>query len=830
MAPNYLEYNLKDGYVENWLLLGPETTPVEGLSSEEGKSAIRRQEIAAGLAQPAPVFETTPVEFSETIRGGVPMRWLYFRAREDHCVDAVSDYAAWTYTRMYAYAEITCRAAQKIHFELNANGPTQVWLNGQEIGMIKDTDNSAHTVTGSVTLEKSNTLLVRFEQLGNLACVNRFSLRLSATDKNTVLQDIKVKLPTNARYPRRFQLLEGVLEKAHLEEVINCRGAHFNLRWSDDVGEDVQFNYQVQDEQERIYVEGTWGVHPTDPLDVGHTARLFERQFRIVLKAPPQEYYEMNNRYQREIPLYVIDTKYSEEPYGDYGQRRAEALKDAAKRETTLFGQIAKMTLENWKEVDSKVLLLAAESVCKREAGSDVLLLGLLGAMMRFGGSDGFPAVSEKIKEAALSFKYERGGPGGDALDFDSEAHEIVFLTCKLLAGQVAPQLAEQAQSAAAETIEWMRQRGRSGFNSWLSALDTEVVVASLAHLTSFAAEEDIRELAAVLLDKILFDLALHTYKGAFGSAHSSSLANTVKSAQLEATSGITRMLFGVGVYNPSINAIVSLANSDYEFPTFFAQLASQPGKAELSKENLHGASVVTYRTPDYMLSSVQDWRAGEAGGWEHVWQATLGPDAVVFTNHPGCSSEKNAKRPGYWRGNASLPRVAQWNDLFIAVYGTSEAGLDFTHAHFPIYMFDEYVIKDGWAFARKGQGYLAISAERGMEFVKHGPGAYRELRSYGLTNIWVCQMGRAELDGSFEDFQQKIKKIQINWAETSTNFTSLRREKVSFGWEGGLMVNGVEQSLRTEKLIESPYCSAGIGDAVIEIKYEDLLMRLNFE
>ena len=50
----------------------------------------------------------------------------------------------------------------------------------------------------------------------------------------------------------------------------------------------------------------------------------------------------------------------------------------------------------------------------------------------------------------------------------------------------------------------------------------------------------------------------------------------------------------------------------------------------------------------------------------------------------------------------------------------------------FPTFAFDEYEIEKGWAFARKGKGYLAITARQGIELIKRGPDGYRELRSYG--------------------------------------------------------------------------------------------------
>jgi len=42
-------------------------------------------------------------------------------------------------------------------------------------------------------------------------------------------------------------------------------------------------------------------------------------------------------------------------------------------------------------------------------------------------------------------------------------------------------------------------------------------------------------------------------------------------------------------------------------------------------------------------------------------------------------------------------------------------------------------------AFARKGDGYLALMASTGLEQVISGLDAYRELRSYGQDTVWLC-------------------------------------------------------------------------------------------
>jgi len=256
----------------------------------------------------------------------------------------------------------------------------------------------------------------------------------------------------------------------------------------------------------------------------------------------------------------------------------------------------------------------------------------------------------------------------------------------------------------------------------------------------------------------------------------------------------------------------------------------SLPHTGEAPTPSGDEANIVVYKTPDYMLSSAQDYRPGESGKQEHLWQATLGPDAVVFTSHPACMSASEAHQPGFWLGNERLPRIAQWKDVLCAVYNFPEGDwMGFTHAYFPTYAFDRHAFSGGWAFARKGSGYLALTCARGFELIKRGPDGYRELRSYGSPNIWLCQMGRESLDGSFTDFQKKVLKLPLSWLEPGAKYTSLRGDQLSFGWQGSLLLNSKEQAITGFKHIENPYCSVELPAKQIDISYGDFLMRLDF-
>jgi hypothetical protein len=303
-----------------------------------------------------------------------------------------------------------------------------------------------------------------------------------------------------------------------------------------------------------------------------------------------------------------------------------------------------------------------------------------------------------------------------------------------------------------------------------------------------------------------------------------------IKSGQLEATSGITRLLWGHGVWNQHAMGVVNLACSEYQMPLAIADIAVNLREEIWNRERHPGVNKVTYRTPDYMLCSAQDCRPGESGSQEHIWQATMGPEAIVYVNHPACMSESDARSPNFWRGNGILPRVAQWKDVLIAVHLLPEDDwLGFTHAYFPVYAFEEHVLRDGWAFARKGNAYLGLTSSAGIELVRRGFSAYRELRSPGQRSVWVCLMGRTDSDGSFQEFQRRVLRTDMAFQGLSVCLTTLRADSVSFGWEGPLVVNGVEQPLSGFIHYDNSFCRTGFPASHMEVRTGSYLLELNF-
>jgi hypothetical protein len=854
MSVNCLEYLLNDGFINNWLVAGPKSTPIDGPDRLKDDEASYKLKITRQFYCQDITLSESPVDRGTTGINGDQVTWRYIRCHEDHFVDVSDYYQTWQYLRTWAYAQINSPTPTQATFVLWVRGPADIWLNGNHIYLQENYLPNLSRLEIPTSLEKENVLLVRFEQVAIRECNNVMAFQISDFPSKEVEKEIKIRIPTKARYPLRHQALEQVFEKAYLEEVVNHRGAHFNLHWAEDLDKVFSFDFHITDAHNATYVKGSWRTDPADPVDVGHTYRLKERPYFVSLTAPLKEYFEHDLRYRRDLPIHVLDDAYSKAPHKNYAKHRLKALESAAKYETNLFAEIAKIELNKWSKLDSESIMKAVDHVGQRTSDSPILLVGLLGMVYRYFEHPSFPEnLKRPIEDCILNFKYWLDEPGKDALDFNSESNAILFHTCEILAGQRYPDLifsnTEQSglwhrEKGEKLAIDWMRNRGSGGFMDWDSNCYYEQVILALSHLTSLAENDTVHELAAVLLDKMLFAMAVNSYKGVFGSSHGRTCASMIKSAQLEATSGISHMLWGMGVYNHHILGTVGLASSDYAYPTFFADIATDMPEEMWSKERHvrlpqigedstpSGVEVntVVYKTPDYMLSSAQDFHPGERGKQEHIWQATMGPDAVVFTNHPACMSENEAHLPGFWLGNAILPRVAQWKDVLLAVYNIPEDDwMGFTHAYFPIYAFDEHTFFKGWAFARKGSGYLALTCARDFELIKRGPDGYRELRSYGGKNIWLCQMGRESLNGEFLDFQKKVVELQINWQELSMNFTSLQGDQLSFGWQDSLLVNGREQAITGFKHIENPYCSVELPTKQIDISYGDFLVRLDF-
>ena len=229
------------------------------------------------------------------------------------------------------------------------------------------------------------------------------------------------------------------------------------------------------------------------------------------------------------------------------------------------------------------------------------------------------------------------------------------------------------------------------------------------------------------------------------------------------------------------------------------------------------------------MLSAAVDYHPGQPGWQEHLWQATLGPETVVFATHPGNSKEDGISRPNFWAGSARMPRVGMVDNTLVCLYDLSlGGGLGFTHAYFPTAVFDEYVITGPWAFGRAGKGYSALWGDGDLQLTANGCHAAQELRSRGPGQAWLCHVGRAAKDGSFADFCRRVS-ARPPWVRgLSLNWRMPGAQTLGFGWDGPLLLDGLPQLLSGYPHYENAYTHTPHGADTMTIRHGEETLVLD--
>jgi hypothetical protein len=200
---------------------------------------------------------------------------------------------------------------------------------------------------------------------------------------------------------------------------------------------------------------------------------------------------------------------------------------------------------------------------------SDFDLLYLLNALYVNTLSDppGHPMIDAglwaKAEQAVVSFKYWYSDPtpvrlvdGNQVVDdmwYWSENHVLLFHTNEYLAGKLFPDatFAVTGQTgswhmnrARASILEWFDERARWGFNEWHSNVYYILDMTPLLSLVEWSEDPELETRAAMMLDLLFLDIALHLHQGTFGATHGRSYAKDKASADTENTFQVSRLFF----------------------------------------------------------------------------------------------------------------------------------------------------------------------------------------------------------------------------------------------------------------------------------------------
>ncbi|MEG1752915.1 MAG: hypothetical protein RR234_03295, partial [Christensenella sp.] len=256
---------------------------------------------------------------------------------------------------------------------------------------------------------------------------------------------------------------------------------------------------------------------------------------------------------------------------------------------------------------------------------------------------------------------------------------------------------------------------------------------------------------------------------------------------------------------------------------------------------------IYTYKTPNYMLSCAQNYRKGRTNFQQHIWQASLGGRALVFTTHPGASDYTG--RPNYFVGNGIMPKTNAYKNVLISIHRIPpECKYLGTHAYFPVHEFDEFEETNGWLFGRKGEGYIALRPLKGRGVWKEkNAGLYQSMSPAtweleferasryeywvpGHANAWICEMGESTTYNGFSDFVDAVSKSRVEGDSFSLRYESPSVGVVETGWQKPFTVAGKEVPTTDYLRYDNPYCKAEFDTSKYTIACEKHRLTLDFD
>ncbi|MCC6458222.1 MAG: hypothetical protein IT328_24935 [Caldilineaceae bacterium] len=850
LPPAHLEYPLRHGAVGDWLVLGPIQVPLAKLKAVQDRAArlhaLRAELAAVEEITQLPSERATCVVAMDygTVHEAV---WRVVNTLEDRRVDLAQRVITPHALFAWAYAQVVLPSRVHASLILATASPVEVWINGEFVFAYDELPDQPTDLRFVATLDEgTNEIWVRVATAGQGDLPLMLSLRIPGIEGGVVT------LPTSLEPVKRRQKLVAVMDLAYLSQDVYARKQRIIVRWPTEMQMVDALSARLQTPAGRIVGEANPMIQRGAKVDFGEAAQFPDGAYEVLLQPQFEEYYVQNMRVQRRLPLQIRNGKWSLVYHGTDAERRQEALEDAARRTGDISAEIAKGALGKWDALNHEVIERTLAQISHQESGCERSLLALLGWVARMGDLPDFP------KEVAWAL--EESAPL--ALAHLDENGAILPATCHLLAGQFYPQrtfgdlhTGEWHRAHAEEVVlRWLRACAQMGLPQGESQQIYVDALMSLSHLVDMAYADTVAEMAAALLDKLAYQLALQSFLGVWGGSRDQGEPNWMLNGRLGPLCGLFRLWWGQGIYNDECAAVVALACAEgYTLPEIIAavgldrQQESWQRRQDLRPALLSQPRVnrAAYRTGDYLLASAQgDWAAGTPA---LLWQVTLGPDAILLGNRPACSSHHGVWQASYWRGSAAPVRVAQWKNVLAVAYGRIEshsedqsegydgdALLDFSHAYFPMAAFDEVQFVSGWAVARKENGYVALTATGGVEMVSAGRTTQREVRAEAQA-VWLVQMGRAANDGTFAHFVEKVLAQPLTLEPDRARYRSLMGQEIDFRFHAALhealRVDGVAQPLKGFPHLESIYGGAAALPATsVEIAYHDHLMRLDFD
>jgi hypothetical protein len=274
------------------------------------------------------------------------------------------------------------------------------------------------------------------------------------------------------------------------------------------------------------------------------------------------------------------------------------AVHDTSLGSPGLFTQIARLEL-GAGPLDAGVIEERLDFIDARKDTADFSVTGLVRILYDHGASPLLsPDLRERIEQTLLRFKYWIDEPGSDGMVYWSENHQILFASSEYLLGQLYPDRvfansgltgAEHMAKARPRILRWLEDRFLWGFSEWHSNVYYDEDLAPLVNLVDFCADPEIAVRAAMIVDVLLYEIAVNTHGGVFGVSHGRTYPRHVLGARREATASLAKLVTGKGAHNSrgQMSAISLATSSLYRPPSVLLEIGAHEPEGGVFKERM---------------------------------------------------------------------------------------------------------------------------------------------------------------------------------------------------------------------------------------------------
>ena len=486
------------------------------------------------------------------------------------------------------------------------------------------------------------------------------------------------------------------------------------------------------------------------------------------------------------------------------------------------------------------------------------------------------PELRRKIWESFRTRPLYRG---------DTENHWVMYYTGLYLAAQTWPGYdgsfwytgkpsEDNFREAEGWLNEWIRVTTTIGQGEFDSPTYHMVFLSPMLVLAQFAADPAMKKKAEMMVHYLLADFAVEHLQGMYCGAHSRDYPYDAIAPGKAPMTAWAWLYFGQTdpVMRPEI---LAAALSSYRMPEIIYHIATDRSKPYVHTETKRVRNIIrfnkqrnppvykyTYMTKHFSLGSMQ-------GGilqpiQQHAWDITFVSDKLnntLFTLHPSVSERELGMffpeemkfvvdevtrfhtvygKEDKWASSSPYEQTFQHENTLIVLYDIPE-GTKFDHIDgFFSKDLDERIYEpftpesnpsSRWIFCRAGDTYIAYYPLQPYEWMEE-ENCWR-LRSSFLRNGCIVEVGDADNQPSFREFQREIKSNPIRVDHLHRNFevsyTNLAGDRMSFTYGGQRLLNGNAIDFNSYKLFNGPFLTAEVGSGTLEMRYKEMKLFLDF-